>query len=137
MINITNLPLLPTSYIPTEFLTLNENELTGPIPEEIGNSANLRSFSAQQNELTGNIPAVFGSLESLETLVRMTCNKIRPPSLTNRKVANIFLHFLPFVFWLYTQNFFFNRMDGPVPAELGNLLLLENRTYSNYFAGFF
>jgi len=53
------------------FLTLNENGLTGPIPEEIGNSANLRSFSVQQNELTGNIPTVFGSLGSLETLVRV------------------------------------------------------------------
>ena len=57
----------------TEFLTLNENSVTGPIPETIGNSVDLRSFSVQQNQITGRIPTVFGSLVSLETLVRINC----------------------------------------------------------------
>ena len=95
--------------------------MTGPIPEEIGNSASLRSFSVQQNQITGLIPTVFGSLSSLETLVRTSVL----PEQQSKSLGIESNSLTPFI--LLSQNLFFNIMNGPVPSELGGLTLLENR----------
>lgn len=104
---------------------MNENSLTGTIPEEIGNSASLRSFSAQQNQITGPIPSVFGSLSSLETLVG---SSIFLPEQNKSLVFPSHDQILLICSLLsLVQNLFFNLMNGPVPSELGELTLLENR----------
>ena len=49
-------------------LSLSFNELTGPIPGELGGLSNLESLSLSSNRLTGPIPGELGSLSNLESL---------------------------------------------------------------------
>ena len=49
-------------------LSLGDNGLTGPIPEELGSLSNLEWLSLSRNELTGPIPEELGSLSNLEVL---------------------------------------------------------------------
>ena len=41
------------------------NQLTGEIPAELGNLANLQSLYLYNNQLTGEIPAELGNLANL------------------------------------------------------------------------
>ena len=49
-------------------LSLNWNQLAGPIPPHLGNLANLEWLSISGNQLSGEIPAELGSLSNLEWL---------------------------------------------------------------------
>ena len=49
-------------------LDLEYNQLTGPIPGEIGSLANLQTLNLASNQLSGPIPAVLSSLSDLNTL---------------------------------------------------------------------
>ena len=51
-----------------EWLNLTENELTREIPVELGNLANLEGLDFRNNELSGKIPAELGNLANLERL---------------------------------------------------------------------
>ena len=51
-----------------QFLDLPENNLSGPIPPEIGNLAGLRQLTLNHNALSGPIPPEIGSLIGLEGL---------------------------------------------------------------------
>ena len=91
-------------------LELNNNQLTGPIPAELGNLANLEFLNLSENELTGEIPVELGNLANLEFLY-LHKNQLSggiPAELGN--LAN--LEFL---------NLSENELTGPIPAELGNL----------------
>ncbi len=85
-----------------ETLSLNLNELSGPIPPELGKLANLRSLSLARNQLTGSLPPELGRLTRLEKLdlavsYDLTLTPPRP------------LHVL----------------TGPLPPEFGNLVALK------------
>ena len=49
-------------------LTLGGNNLSGPMPDEIGDLANLTTLQLYTNNLTGPIPAELGKLTNLEIL---------------------------------------------------------------------
>ena len=49
-------------------LILNNKELSGPLPSEIGNLINLTSLDLHGNQLTGPIPTEIGNLTNLTTL---------------------------------------------------------------------
>ncbi len=49
-------------------LYLTDNNLTGPIPPQLGNLANLKVLSFQSNNLTGPIPPQLGRLANLQDL---------------------------------------------------------------------
>ena len=49
-------------------INLSENNLTGSLPEELGDLFDLVSLQLQRNELTGSIPAELGNLTSLGAL---------------------------------------------------------------------
>ena len=51
-----------------ERLRLNSNNLTGEIPVELGNLADLRRLSLIDNDLTGKIPPELGNLANLQGL---------------------------------------------------------------------
>ena len=94
-----------------ERLDLSFNNLTGPIPAELGGLSNLESLSLSNNRLTG-IPPELGSLSNLESL-SLSSNRLTeiPPelgSLSNLKS-------------LYLSS---NELTG-IPAELGSLSNLE------------
>ena len=49
-------------------LLLDENELTGPIPEALGQLDSLQALRLSDNQLTGPIPEALGQLENLQEL---------------------------------------------------------------------
>ena len=71
-------------------LSLDGNELHGPIPPELGNLAQLTGLHLTRNELTGPIPVELSELTNLAQL----------------KLRN-------------------NRLSGPIPTELGRLTKLS------------
>ena len=52
-----------------EFLHLHSNQLGGAIPAELGNLANLEELLLSTNQLTGEIPVELGNLANLERAV--------------------------------------------------------------------
>ena len=107
-----------TGEIPSELgdlanlavLYLGGNDLTGKIPPELGNLANLYSLDLGSNRLTGEVPPELGNLANL-ALLGLGGNGLTgkiPAELGN--LAN-----------LYSLDLVSNRLTGEIPPELGNL----------------
>ncbi|KAH0742626.1 hypothetical protein KY290_030619 [Solanum tuberosum] len=58
-----------------EILELSSNELTGNLPDALGNLRKLKHLQLRYNSLTGTIPESIGNLSSLETFY-LTSNKM-------------------------------------------------------------
>ena len=111
-----------TGPIPPEFgdladlerLALGGNNLTGPIPPEFGDLANLEWLELGGNNLTGPIPPEFGDLADLERL-ELGGNNLTGPippelgRLTRLRRLNLENH----------------GLTGPIPRELGDLADLD------------
>ena len=96
------------------WLGLTDNGLTGEIPSELGNLANLEWLYLYYNGLTGEIPPELGNLANLEWLY-LDYNGLTgeiPPELGN----------LASLRQLYLGG---NGLTGEIPSELGNLANLE------------
>ena len=90
-------------------LDLYENQLSGEIPPELGNLANLAWLDLEGNQLRGEIPPELGNLANLRQL-HLSRNQLSgeiPPELGN--LANLT------ELYLYK-----NQLSGGVPPELGN-----------------
>ena len=130
-------------------LSLSDNNLTGPIPPELGNLTNLTWLGLGNNSLTGPIPAELGNLTNL-TWLELGTNGLTGPippelgNLTNLTLLGLWnnsltgpvpaeLGNLANLTWLGLGN---NSLTGPVPAELGNLANLTRlRLGNNSLAG--
>ena len=95
-------------------LTLADNRLSGEIPAELGNLANLEVLDLYLNLLDGEIPAELGNLTNLHrlTLAYNLLSGEIPAELGN--LANLK--------WLQLS---INELSGEIPPELGNLSNLE------------
>ena len=97
------------------WLDLNGNVLTGPIPSELGNLANLMALyigglDVGGNELTGPIPSELGNLANLVWL-NLSLNELTGP--VPAELGNLAN--------LDALNLGGNELTGPIPSELGNL----------------
>ena len=101
-------------------LVLDNNELTGPIPAELGALTNLVSLDVRSNQLTGTIPGGLGELTNLEWLV------LHNNQLTGPIPAE--LGSLSRLEQLWLSN---NQLIGSIPGELGALTNLESLSLSN------
>lgn len=94
-------------YLFAGFLTLNNNNFEGPIPDSFQDLRNLRAFAVQSNRLNGMIPAFFGDLVNLET-INLFDNFFtgEVPTELGRltNLVNLFVHF--------------NPLSGSMPAEV-------------------
>ncbi len=96
-----------------EHLQFFDNKLTGAIPPELGNLANLTTLDFASNDVSGSIPPEIASLAKLTSL-NLGGNSLSgsiPPELGG--LANLTL------LWLWSNN-----LTGPIPAELGGLVNL-------------
>ena len=91
-------------------LDLYNNQLTGAIPTELANLANLEDLILHNNQLTGTIPTELGKLANLQTL-HLNSNQLTGPIPT--EVGN-----LTNLQGLYLDG---NQLTGAIPVELGNL----------------
>ena len=101
-------------------LGLIENNLSGPIPPELGSLTRLEGMFLNNNSLTGPIPPELGNLKQLEAL-SLSKNNLTgpiPPELGN--LTQLRLLRLP---W--------NELTGPIPSELGSLTRLEEMFLNN------
>lgn len=101
-----------------ERLVLDGNEISGSIPPELGNLSNLTMLNMRGNDLDGAIPAELGALARLDTLDLFDTgvSGTIPPSLGDLGSLQRLT-----VGW--------NRLSGPIPAEMGRL---DNATYMNF-----
>lgn len=97
----------PFMYVDTDFLLLDQNSFSGPIPETLAELMNLRVIALDQNQLTGTIPVMFGSLSQLQT-INLNDNELEgevPSQLGNLfALQNLFLHT--------------NELSGSMPLEI-------------------
>jgi Leucine-rich repeat (LRR) protein len=105
-------------------ISLSANNLTGAIPESLGNLFKIVAVDLGGNQLT-SIPSSIGNLSSLQTLV-LYYNQIStsiPSSIGN----NISLR------QIWFNN---NHITGPIPPSIGNLVNLQVlRLESNALSG--
>ena len=115
-------------------LDLSVNSLSGRIPPEIGNLANLTHLDFGGNQLSGRIPSELGSLSALVwmSLSRNQLSGPIPPELGNLSVLTQLrlghndlsgeippeLGSLSDMEWMRLDD---NWLSGPIPSELGNL----------------
>ena len=96
-----------------ETLLLDRNQLSGPIPAELGNLTSLTQLVLGENQLSGPIPAELGNLTSLR-LLTLKFNQLSGP--IPAELGNLTsLGFLSLEL---------NQLSGPIPAELGDLTSL-------------
>ena len=108
-----------------EWLRLTNNQLTGEIPAELGNLANLQQLVLTSNQLTGEIPAELGNLANLQHLL------LHENQLTGE--IPVELGSLANLGWLFLSS---NQLSGEIPVELGNLSnLMDLELNDNQLSG--
>ncbi len=97
-----------------QYLVLVGNNLSGSLPSTIGNLEQLILLYLNQNNLSGTIPASFGNLDNLVDL-GLTSNQFSgaiPPSIGDMESIEQLI-------------FANNQLSGDIPPELGNLTTLQ------------
>ena len=97
-----------------ERLDLQRNHLTGELPPTLEELANVEDLDLSSNRFTGELPALLASLEAL-TALDLSSNRYRGaigPELVN--LSN-----------LESLNLSDNMLSGPIPRDLGSISSLE------------
>ncbi|CAB9506895.1 LRR receptor-like serine threonine-protein kinase [Seminavis robusta] len=106
-------------------IVLVENQLTGPVPTELGLLTNLGGLALDTNFFTGTIPTELGRLTGLEAL--LLSELILSGTIPNELAA------LTDMILLYLDNSGFN---GTIPRWLDNMTSIDTLTLSeNSFTG--
>ncbi|XP_010424584.1 PREDICTED: receptor-like protein kinase 2 [Camelina sativa] len=139
--------LLPSSL---EVLSLRNNSLKGSIPEGISNLTRLQVLDLSENNLDGYLPSSIGNLACLIMSPESSSSVMRPwllfftdeESFREIKTQDIFSFAVNWKksrqvlfhrnFYLYTLvDLSMNKLQGEIPASLGNLRSLNVLNLSN------
>jgi len=102
-----------------------ENNLTGPIPPEIGNLDSLITLYLHHNQLTGQIPPELGN-----------CTKLRQLRLQNNQLTGELPTELANLNEVYYLDVSFNQLEGDIPDEMANVTSYEDLFFhDNNFTG--
>lgn len=118
---------------------IDDNNLRGTLPAELGNLSSLRSLEINRNkELSGPIPKELGNLSNLEHLVFYisglngsipkelgNLSKLRVLGIDNSKLSGSIPTELGNLTCLEELNLSQNDLSGSIPSTLGNLSKLE------------
>lgn len=130
-------------------IDLHDNNLTGPIPIELGNLSNLQKIYMGNNQMTGTIPAELSNLSNLQWLI-LECNELTGPipvelgNLASLQVLGLVGNYLTGSIPVQLSNLNnlialslgSNRLTGTIPVELGNLTnLIGLYLHSNQLTG--
>jgi hypothetical protein len=130
--------VLPNSIanfsIGMEFLSIEDNKITGTIPGGIGNLVNLEILVMGQNILLGAIPSSLSKLKKLN-LLSLSNNILSGPILETlgnlTQLTKLFLSgFFISTLSIY-MNLSHNSLLGALPSEVGNLKNLNEIDFSN------
>ncbi|RDX90259.1 Leucine-rich repeat receptor-like tyrosine-protein kinase PXC3, partial [Mucuna pruriens] len=106
-------------------LNLAQNQLIGALPPLLGNLGNLQVLKLQLNKLNGTIPTQIGQLHKL-SILNLSCNSLGgpiPSEISNLSNLN----------FLYLQS---NNLNGSMPTSIGNLkYLLDLQLGQNQLIG--
>jgi len=114
---------LPNSLgnlIHLEFLNLSFNQITGAIPTEIGQLANLEDIYLSSNQLTGNIPVQITQLSNLRRLY-----------LTNNQLTGVIPTEIGQLTNLLSLFLNYNQLTGNIPETMGQLTNLRQLFLNN------
>ena len=103
-----------------QYLWLNDNNLTGTIPDEFENFglwANLIFFSISNNNLEGRIPSLSNSISSNLILLDFSINNFGgtlPIRINGSHLSNLCIFIVSY-----------NQLEGPIPLWFGDLKSLQ------------
>ena len=125
-------------------LVLDENQLSGEIPAELGNLSNLEYLYLGGNQLSGEIPAELGNLSNLEYLYLggnqlsgeipgelAGLYKLDALLLDDNELTGPIPSWLGGLANLVKVNLSGNQLTGEIPMELGRLTNLETLDISD------
>ncbi|MCO5556681.1 hypothetical protein L7F22_010232 [Adiantum nelumboides] len=101
------------------YLSLASNFLEGSIPYSLGSCTSLRVLNLSFNGLTNVVPTSLQALTALSDL-----------DLSHNSLSGPLPAFQVYMVHVRLQN---NEFSGPIPAEIGDSLLLQNIDFSNNF----
>ena len=124
--DLTNWYGVKLTKLAVTHLNLENNNLRGALPKEIGNLYRLKVMGFQGNGLSGEIPQDVGRLKNLSNF-SVYDNSLSGP--IPKELGR-----LPNVLYVYLQN---NSLSGELPGELGQLSnLLRLNLSGNQLSGF-
>ena len=100
-------------------LDLDDNQLSGALPTQLGNLANLQQLRLTNNQLTGTIPAELRNLTNLKTL-----------ALGGNQLSGTIPPWLGSLANLEELSLWGNELTGTIPSELSNLPNLKELSLS-------
>ncbi|GFS33597.1 inflorescence meristem receptor-like kinase 2 [Actinidia rufa] len=96
-----------------QYLTLDHNLISGPIPASLGNLSELQELSLTNNQINGTIPDQIWKLSRLKTL-----------DLSNNDISGSLPLSLSNLSSLTVLNLRRNQLTGHIPATVGNISTL-------------
>ena len=119
-------------------LYLENCNLKGPLPPEIGNLSDLRTLYLRNNQLSGSLPAELGQLTKLRDLNLFNNQivgsipteignlvKLQDIELRSNQLSGTIPASIGNLTELLGLNLQYNQLSGGIPAEIGNLAKLQ------------